>query len=97
MQGFEVDPSTLVDEARSLDAVVSGVASGRLQGVRTGPTGVGELDRAIGSFTQAWQEGLQVMLEDASDLTDGMRAAARRYLDLDAAAAERLRSQQPER
>ena len=37
------------------------------------------------------------LLEDASDLTDGMRAAARRYLDLDAAAAERLSSQQPGR
>lgn len=92
MEGFEVEPATLRDQARAVEGVIGAVQTGRLGNLRAGATGSGELDAVTGSFLQLWQEGLEVMLEDAADLTDGMRAAAARYEDTDEQAAAQIRS-----
>lgn len=92
MEGFEVEPATLSDQAKVVESVVGAVNSGQLGRLHAGGSGSAELDRALERFAAAWGEGLEVMVQDAADLTDGMRAAARLYEDLDAEAAARLRA-----
>jgi hypothetical protein len=90
--GFHVDIPVLDEAARGLVESVDDQSLSRLADVPggSGPYGDGELHVALTDFCDRWSDGLNILVEDARAIGDGLRRAADAYRAADGAAAARL-------
>jgi uncharacterized protein YukE len=90
--GFHVDVPVLDEAARGLVESVDDQSRSRLADVPggAGAYGDGDLHAAFTDFCDRWSDGLDILVEDARAIGDGLRRAADAYRATDAAAAARL-------
>lgn len=92
--GFHVEVGVLESAAAGIRQSVADQGRSALEDVDGGPATYGHdgLHKAMETFCDRWNEGLDILIKDAGTIGDMLGRAAQAYREADAAAAGRLTS-----
>lgn len=88
--GFKVDLDVLAEAADGIDDTIQAMGKCEIEDI-VGPVeeyGNETLHDAFENFCDEWQEGVELLLEDAEAIRDALRRAVKVYDKVDDAAAE---------